>query len=271
MKEHETVDCSYLVNYLTGDCTELERAAFERHLRTCVTCREELSDLQEVWQALPFEMEEVEVPADLKQQVMQSIIQLPSEVENNTEERASVPELTPKMIPEQAAKIIPKMTPSQPAKRSYNWVYGAVAAMVLGLAVGMWWNDRQNQPNLAANPGLQQPAEIVRTFQLKSFESTLPNAWGTAYVLQNGDVHNVVINVQGLKTTQGDSAYQVWFNRSGKRYNCGTLRVDEKGTGVLTYSIPVKVKDFQIDSFGITLEPDANGLQPRGKKVLGTT
>ena len=73
MKEQETVECSYLVNYLTGDCTEWERAAFERHLRTCVTCREELSELQEVWQALPFEMEEVEVPADLKEQVMQSI------------------------------------------------------------------------------------------------------------------------------------------------------------------------------------------------------
>ena len=52
---------------------EWERAAFERHLRTCVTCREELSELQEAWQALPFEMEEVGVPADLKQQVMQSI------------------------------------------------------------------------------------------------------------------------------------------------------------------------------------------------------
>lgn len=42
MKEHETVDCNDLVNYLTGDCTELERAAFERHLRTCASCREEL-------------------------------------------------------------------------------------------------------------------------------------------------------------------------------------------------------------------------------------
>ncbi|NQX66617.1 anti-sigma factor [Paenibacillus alba] len=258
MKEHETVDCSYLINYLTGDCTELERAAFERHLRTCVTCREELSELQEVWQALPFEMEEVEVPLDLKQQVMQSIIQSPSEDQNSEAE-------------DDEFNMQNKPMPIQKATRSYKWVYGVVAAMILGLAVGIWWNEQQRNTINLANPGLQQPAEIVHTFQLKSVESSMPSAWGTAYVLQNGDTHNVVINLQGLKETQGDWTYQVWFNRSGKRYNCGTLRVDEKGTGVLTYSIPVKVKDFQIDSFGVTLEPDANGLQPRGKKILGTS
>ena len=89
-----------------------------------------------------------------------------------------------------------------------------------------------------SQPILNQPAEIVHTFQLKSVESTMPTASGTAYVLQNGDIHNVVINLQGLKETKGDWAYQVWYNRSGKRYNCGTLTCDEKGTGVLTYDIP---------------------------------
>ncbi|MZQ83772.1 hypothetical protein GQF01_16805 [Paenibacillus sp. 5J-6] len=241
MKEHETVDCSYLVNYLTGDCTELERAAFERHLRTCASCREELRDLQDVWQALPFEMEEVELPPDLKQQVMHAIV-------------------PPKLKAIQYKK-----------KRSFKWIYGLSAAIILGLAVGIWWNNQPKNSALSANPGLSEPAEIMHTFQLKSVESTMPAASGTAWVLQNGDVHNVVINLQGLQETKGDTAYQVWFNRNGKRYNCGTLRVDEKGTGVLTYSIPVKGKDFQIDSFGVTLEPDSNGLTPRGKKVLGTS
>lgn len=241
MKEHETVDCSYLVNYLTGNCTEWERAAFERHLRTCVTCREELNELQAVWQALPFEMEEVEVPLDLKQQVMQSI------------------------IPNQLKAIKKKK------KRSNKWVYGGAAAIILGLAVGLWWNNQPNQTSVKANPSLLQPSEIVRTYQLKAVESTMPTASGTAWVLQIGDIHNVVINLEGLKETQGDWTYQVWYNRNGKRYNCGTLRVDEQGTGVLTYNIPVKVKDLQIESFGVTLEPDPNGLQPRGKKILGTS
>ena len=32
----------------------------------------------------------------------------------------------------------------------------------------------------------------------------MPTASGTAYVLQNGDIHNVVINLQGLKETKGN-------------------------------------------------------------------
>lgn len=240
MEERETVDCSYLVNYLTGDCTEWERAAFERHLRTCVTCREELSELQEVWESLPFDMEEVEVPADLKGQVMQSL--QPNRIE-----------------PAERKK-----------KRSFVWIYGTSAAIVLGFVVGIWWNNQQQAVSPIAGAALNQPAEIVNTYQLKSFDTTMPGASGTAYVLQSGDSHNVVINLQGLKETQGDWTYQVWYNKSGKRYNCGTLRVDEKGTGILTYAIPVKVKDAQIDSFGVTLEPDPNGSTPRGKKILGT-
>ncbi|MDR6883605.1 anti-sigma factor [Bacillus sp. 3255] len=257
MKEHETIDCGYLVNYVTGDCTELERAAFERHLRTCVNCREEWSELQAVWQALPFQMEEVDVPPDLKQQVMDAIVAPHPKAE-------AVKDAIVPPRPEAEAVKMKK-------KRSNKWIYGWTAAIVAGLAVGIWWSQGSKDSVLSANPGLGSPAEIKHTYQLKSVESSMPSASGTAWILQNGDVHNVVINLQGLNETEGESAYQVWFNRNGKRYNCGTLRVDEKGTGVLTYSIPVKGSDFQVDSFGVTLEPDANGQQPRGKKILGTS
>jgi hypothetical protein len=46
------------------------------------------------------------------------------------------------------------------------------------------------------------------------------------------------------------------------------MNVDDQGNGVLTYNISAKYIGF--DAVGVTLEPDANGDQPRGKKVLGT-
>ncbi|MFD0693117.1 anti-sigma factor domain-containing protein [Paenibacillus sp. GCM10027628] len=236
MNEHEPVDCGFIINYLTGECTELERAAFERHLRTCVSCQEELRELQSVWQTLPYQMEEVDVPPDLKRQVMQSI------------------------VPAEAPKH----------KKSFTWLYGTVAVIVLGIIVGAWWNySTTTRSNEEASAMLRNPAEIVGTYTLKSVDSSMPLAAGTAWVVQHGDIHNVVVNLSGLKETQGDWAYQVWLNHNGKKYNCGTLRVDDKGTGVLTYD--VRVKELQIDSIGVTLEPDPNGTQPRGKKVLGTS
>ncbi|TXK83841.1 anti-sigma factor domain-containing protein [Paenibacillus sp. N3.4] len=235
MKGQERVDCGFLIEYLTGECTEWERAAFERHLHTCESCREELKDLRLVWQALPFQMEEVEVPADLKQQVMQSI------------------------------------HPKLPRKRqtwTRKWTYGISAVLLLGLAGFALWNYQTTHSQQNAHNLLSQPAEVIRTYKLISANSSMPSATGTAWIVQHGDSNNVVVNLSGLKETEGDWTYQVWLNHDGKKYNCGTLRVDKEGVGVLTYNVPVK--NLQIDSIGVTLEPDPNGSKPRGVKVMGT-
>jgi len=235
MKEQEPIDCGFIMNYLTGESTEWERAAFERHLRTCAVCREELGELQTVWHTLPFQMEEMEVPPDLKEQVMKAVTK----------------------------------TPKPKRRRPHRWMYGAAAVIVLGILVGAWWSYSAAPANQAAGQLLNKPAQLVKTYELKAADSSMPQASGTAWVVQQGDVHNVVVNLSGLQTTQGDWTYQVWLNHNGKKYNCGTLRVNEKGSGVLSYD--VHVKELNIDSIGVTLEPDPNGSQPRGKKVLGST
>ncbi|MDR6550197.1 anti-sigma factor [Paenibacillus qinlingensis] len=253
MEEREHIDCSFVVNYLTGDCTEWERAAFERHLRTCVACREELHDLEAVWEALPFDMEEVEVPPDLKEQVMSAIV-------------PNRHDLVIEMTTNERSQNVAKSSKG----RLFKWAYACAAVVLIGVAGGLWWNNQEPTPSGTLKTALNQPAEIESIYQLKSVETTMSSASGTVWVLQHGDVHNVVVNLQGLKETEGDWTYQVWYNRNGKRYNCGTLRVDTKGAGMLTYTIPVKTDNLQIDSFGVTLEPDPNGTTPRGKKILGT-
>ncbi|WNR45934.1 anti-sigma factor [Paenibacillus roseipurpureus] len=235
MKELEPVDCSYLINYLTGECTEWERASFERHLRTCDSCREELPELQSVWLSLPFQMEEVEVPSDLKSQVMNAIAKEPRR-----------------------------------KRRSFTWMYGLTAVIILGIVVGTVWNYNPfTSTKETTQESVDLPAEVVNTFELTSADTAMPSASGTAWVVKHGDMNKVVVNLSGLKETQGDWTYQVWLNHNGKKYNCGTLHVDKKGVGVLAYD--VNVKELKIDSIGVTLEPDPNGTQPRGKKVLGST
>ncbi|NQX61030.1 anti-sigma factor [Paenibacillus qinlingensis] len=252
MKEQQPVDCSYLINYLTGECTEWERAAFERHLRTCVTCSEELPELQAVWQSLPYQMEEVEVPPDLKGQVMQAIRQEPIDKEEIHKKEIHKVETTNKPIPK---------------RRSFVWLYGATAVVVLGIVVGAIWNYDVFHTKETASK-ISEPSKVVNTFKLTSADTSMPAASGTAWVVQYGDVHKVVVNLSGLNETSGDWTYQVWLNHNGKKYNCGTLRVDNKGVGVLSYD--VHAKSLNIDSIGVTLEPDPNGSQPRGKKVLGS-
>ena len=179
MKEQQPIDCSYLINYLTGECTEWERAAFERHLRTCVSCSEELPELQEVWQSLPYQMEEVEVPPDLKGQVMDAIRNEPIKETHPTDNHK---------------KVIFKDV--LPRRRSFAWMYGAAAVVVLGIVVGALWNyDVFDSKHTAKE--IVQPAEVVSTYTLKSADTSMPSAAGTAWVVQTGEVHKVVVNCRG--------------------------------------------------------------------------
>ncbi|QGQ99964.1 hypothetical protein EHS13_05660 [Paenibacillus psychroresistens] len=254
MQEHETKECENLISYMTGECSEFERAAFERHLRSCTSCRDELQQLRLVWDALPFEMDELEAPADLKNEVMQAIHALPVD----------------------KAQLKKSRLQQKPrAMRSYFAKFGWVAAIVIGVIIGgLWSSTFVKKPTDSAGSLLNQPAEVLRTFELKAFGDSLPSAKGTVWVLKHGDTNNVVVNLKGLKKTNGKETYQVWLVKNAndpktkKRYNCGTMNVDDQGNGVLTYNINAKYANF--DAVGVTLEPDANGDAPRGKKVLGT-
>jgi hypothetical protein len=55
--------------------------------------------------------------------------------------------------------------------------------------------------------------------------------------------------------------------RDGRRSNAGTFRVDDSGLGVLTVGIR---PDERFDTVGVTLEPDAGGTEPRGRKVVSS-
>jgi F0F1-type ATP synthase assembly protein I len=258
MQEHETKDCQDLISYIIGECSEFERAAFERHLRTCSACREEALELHKAWDALPFEMDEIEAPADLKNEVMQAIHAQPQAKSQSNRSSTA----------EEAQPI--------PSKRVRRFLvkFGWIAAILVGVVIGGLWNKTFiNKPATLVGDLLNQPAEVLRTFDLKAADASMPAAKGTAWVLKHGDTNNVVVNLQGLKKTKGDWTYQVWLvsksnDNTTRRYNCGTLNVDDHGNGVLTY--PINAKYIGFDAVGVTLEADANGDQPRGKKVLGT-
>jgi hypothetical protein len=255
MQEHETKECQDIMSYITGECSEFERAAFERHLRTCTACREEVRELRIIWEALPYEMEELDAPFDLKDEVLQAVYAHPMPNLNTQSNSDAAPQ-----------------TKSQPKRvLLFTWRYNWIAAIIVGVVIGALWNGTlSKKPAAVAILPLNQPVEVIRSFDLKSADNANPSASGTAWVVKQGSTNNVVVNLKGLKKTNGDWTYQVWLIRkdSNKRFNCGTLNVDDKGDGVLTYYINPKYAGF--DAVGVTLEADPNGDQPRGKKVLGS-
>jgi hypothetical protein len=245
-------NCDLLLPYITGDVNVEDKHTFERHLELCPACREEYEDLKLAWDAIPLSLPEVEAPEDLKAQVMSRVF------ENENERKHT-----------DSKRFTTRGMPGRRRTKVFAWASGLAAVLFLGVIIGSLWNESasklRNQPSELAQE-YHAPAKVVRTYELKPADPAMPQAKGNAWLVEQGQTNKVVVNLQGLQATTGDEAYQVWLIKEEKRYNCGTIQVDDQGTGVLAYN--VNTASFPFQDIGVTLEPDPHGDQPRGRKVL---
>ncbi|MEJ8544325.1 anti-sigma factor domain-containing protein [Brevibacillus borstelensis] len=247
--QNRCLSSDVLVAYIIGECSEQEKHEVDTHLTTCAVCRQEAKELQEAWDLIPYELEEVEVPDELKNEVMSAIF-------------------APAKNPPKAAKdswfhsLGPRFTGLLPARR---WV---VAGLLLALA-GTLWNNLALRDRLSSlEQQTKLPTSVIQVYALQPTENSGPEAKGNAWLFTQGNSQHLVFHLQGLPATKGTETYQVWLIHEGKRRSAGVFHVDPAGTGILTYQMSEQQLPF--DAIGITLEPDADGEQPRGKKVLGT-
>lgn len=243
-----------LIAYLAGELDDKGKRTFEEHLTACGACREELRQLEQVWNVLPYSMEEEELPEELKLEVMSAINQVTG--------------TPPKAGDDSGSETI--VSHKRSIRRFWHTRYSvASAAIVLLLLSIAWYGASQRGDPIPAEAGrLDVPAQVVNTYRLNPPDSAKSSASGQAWLMNKGGSLQLVLHTSGLSALQGEQVYQVWLIKDGSRLNGGTFRVDPSGSGVLTYVIDGKDRPF--DAIGITLEPDPGGTQPRGNKVLGT-
>lgn len=244
--------CSFsddLISYAIGECTEKEKNMIDDHIATCPICRQEVIELREAWELIPYQLsyqpQNVDVPADLKEQVMTSIF-APGEVPHKSRKG-------------HLSTLFAKWKPA-----SQRFV---IAGLALAL-VGTIWNNLSLRQQLVASREFSQPAQVVQSYLLQATADATADSQGKAWMYDQGGKRMLVFHLQGLAATQGTETYQVWLIHDGKRRSAGVFRVDNLGTGVLAYEMQDPSLPFE--AIGITLEPDDTGSQPRGKKVLGT-
>jgi len=245
--------CSLCVPYMLGECSEDERSAFADHLRSCASCQRELRELRRVWNALPWGMDEVEPPEDLKREVMEAIF---------SDERDSVSQKQPSNRKRQrsATKL--------PAVRRKSLGSMIAAAIIPLLVLSVVYNVVLfRKINSQRTDTAAMPAQIATYVPLQAEHPDFESARGVACVVRQGDRSTLVVYLFGLPATQGNEAYQVWLMRDGRRSNAGTFRVDDNGLGVLTVDMR---PEERFDTVGVTLEPDTGGTEPRGRKVVGS-
>nr|AIA10687.1 anti-sigma-K factor rskA [uncultured bacterium] len=253
MNDRESTPCGGLIEYLTGEGTDMQRKRFEKHMATCSSCQEEAILWHQVWDRLADDTEMLDLPADLKDEVMGPLF-----AKENQSPISS-----------------PRLPINKSTFRFAKWGIGI--AILLSVFLSGWllrgWQV-QWQETAANEVSGQTPASIETLFHLSAIRSNgkfddSPRAYGVACLVRSSDKEQLVVYVFGSPQTKNGEAYQVWLLKDGQRTSAGTFTVGSSGIGIMT--LPLSKGIPEMDAIGVTLEPDSRSESPRGPKMFGSS
>ncbi|HYF94538.1 MAG TPA: anti-sigma factor [Symbiobacteriaceae bacterium] len=221
------------IPYSLRQLTAEEERAYEAHLASCLACQLKVREVADTLNLLPLAVPDATPPPDLKAKVLRRVAD--------------------------AAKVAP-------ARGRSRWslpVWAAAAVVALAVASYSLMRMYGLQERLA---GFEHSVQIERTVKMQGTEGA-PNATGRVVVAREGSGTRIALQAQGLPPLQAGEAYQLWLIKDGKRKSGGVFVVDATGAGGVATWLPDQV---EFDALGITREPDALGLQPRGPKLMGS-
>lgn len=233
--------CRYLSAYLTGDLDEPTLEAFERHVAHCGACQRALAEVMPSWQML-LEVEPDEADYAYAESWQKDIL----------------------------ARVLGRSVPARAGwrngrapERVYQiWAYAAsFAAAAASLALAVVWKSAssvQGPPADAIASAASTPIADV------SMTPVGGEARGSLYVFRQGTSQRLVLVVEGLKPVSAPGAYSVWYVHGDVHDLAATLRVDPHGVGIAMLPSPPR----EAEMVGITREPDAKDVRPKGTRVL---
>lgn len=250
MNKPDLNPCEGLIDYIVGLSSDVERKRFERHLATCANCREEAACWREIWERQTDDMDMIDPPVDLKNEVLGPLLYATEDLE-----------------------------PQLPLRRKWTFkrigIYASSAIMVAFVFFAGWFSavSLTSYNGSAEVSAEQMPATIDSLYRLTAVEESgkfqgRSHAYGVACRVSSGRNEQLVVYVFDSPATQGSEAYQVWLWHEGERRSAGTFKVDATGIGMMT--LPLTDKSAPFDAIGVTLEPDSASSSPRGPKMFGT-
>jgi anti-sigma-K factor RskA len=233
-----TTDIHTLVGaYVLDAVDDLERAAFDRHIRECASCREEVEELRGAAARLADGTWSVPPPR-LRTNVMAAI--------------SETRQLSP-------------AGPDRPRRDVSRWrrltaaAAAVVAAVGAGTAVYAVQDQRVRREQAraeAAQASETRIRAILAAPDLVIHEQTLTNG-GRVTVAESG-LHNAGVIVLAAEAPPGDGrVYQLWTIRPGEDpVSAGVLAEGQSGTVQIVDGMP------GVADVGVTIEPDHGSPKP---------
>jgi anti-sigma factor RsiW len=230
--------------YALDAVDDLERAAFERHLRECETCAAELAELRETTARLADGTWSAPPPR-LREQVLAQV--------------SRTRQLPPGRPPRARAG-------ARPARR---WLVAAAAAVVLvagaGVAGYVVQEQRVRDAEQTAEQAEQRAAEIQAVLAAPDARlgGGAVSGGGRLTVVTSASRDTGVVVLAGAPTPGADQAYQLWLIDGAGPVSAGVLPAGTAADTVLVHA----VGDAEL--VGLTLEPASGSTTPT-EPILAT-
>jgi len=267
-------NCDQVIDYFNDQLSDEEAKAFEEHMRNCESCQEELDELRQLTDDLPFISEPVEPPKGMKERVLSNVFE---EEKSDTKPTTTIHKNENEAVVKRKKRLLP-------------FISGSLAAALLLSLIGngYLWNEQQNLSQDKQQLMMERDiiesdylalleedeegggvSDVLLTSNLAATDDEGAQGQGMATIIaENGNV-DLVIQVTDMPSMVGTEVFQAWIIEGETPHPAGNFNIDEDGNGAVTFRIS-DMDDFQIDQIAITLEPQPYNEQPEGQLVLAS-
>ncbi|MFI6647153.1 anti-sigma factor domain-containing protein [Streptomyces sp. NPDC050529] len=238
---------------------EDERLAFERHLKSCESCREEVAELQAT-AALLGRASAVTPPAALREEILRKVALTPQEAPARSREAPAPPRRAP--VAQQPVPVTPTANgrahaPSRQLPRLA--LAASVAAVLACLGVATWQYREAEDARAAARRAQEHQEEVTRVLTAPDVqvETQKLRGGGTATVAVSRSEDAATLAVSDLPRLPTGRVYEAWFIEDGTPVPAGLLSRDP-GRRLTLLNGPVD----NATAVALSVEPAGGSAQP---------
>lgn len=241
---NQNLKCEQLMDYYNGHLNDVEKHTFEKHLKECPECQNELAMLEELNADIVHGIEMVEPPAEMKNRILGNIFD--EDVTQNSQHQSN----------EQALN-------KRKTERNYKkWLLPLAAALFLSILGNIYlynaepdsetlsqslFNESQTTPLAPASAELNMDARMAMHSD------------------ENGQT--LLLEAHNFTNHQAGDVYQVWLLKDDNPYRAGTLVPNEHGEGYVVFSLE-DAENIDWDAVAITLEQSPHSPVPEGDILM---
>ena len=226
-----------LAGYVLGNLDESELAWLNAQLKANPQLREEIKQLEATLNLMPYDLPRTVPQSNLRQTILANVGKA-------------------------------KYSANQPQLSRLSWIIGMVTVFsTVFLGINNYGLRRQLA---SANHQLQQHQELISLLRqphnrLVSFQGLepLPAASGSLFIAPQKQ--KAVLALQNLQPLSGNQVYRLWAISPDKKTGCANFTPDGEGAVHLELSNDAL---SNANSLLITIEPEANTLQPQGNPIM---